>query len=431
MDTTNAELLELCQSLNADLAGHPEASRLRLELEDFSLNEKETGDEGEFFYFDGKVRGTKDFLRSMRSFVESVDVDVKAMFPSGESHAVTYLSKGTPAIRKFDSMPLSVYFDSKASTTEKRVLDTLRRAYMTEMGGELENQSALNFLLLADTDVTDGEYTWYGASDEAMRVKGGNERIIKALLAFLETRKDLVRIELGHKIVDLSTNGSQLTVGFDARREVKTKRVVCCLPFSTLRDLGRARLRALGIKETKLQSIMNFSYGTNSKHMLGFSERTWREPRGDFPKWIGSAITDLPIGMFWETSRLQTDFLKSGILTNFLGGKEGMNARPEDASRIVADLRKMFPRLPDPIASTLQAWPQLPWSKGSYSSPAPGAYTTYIGVEREPELDGRLLFAGEHTSYDWMGYMNGAVKTANLGAARIVGFDAFLWRGRR
>jgi monoamine oxidase len=43
--------------------------------------------------------------------------------------------------------------------------------------------------------------------------------------------------------------------------------------------------------------------------------------------------------------------------------------------------------------------------------------TTLLGIEAEPE--GRCHFAGEHTSAQWQGYLNGAVESG-LRAAREV-----------
>jgi monoamine oxidase len=58
-------------------------------------------------------------------------------------------------------------------------------------------------------------------------------------------------------------------------------------------------------------------------------------------------------------------------------------------------------------------WTQNPFARGSYSCPKPGQYTTLMGAAGESELNGRLLFAGEHCSQDYAGYMNGAVQSGN------------------
>ena len=43
-----------------------------------------------------------------------------------------------------------------------------------------------------------------------------------------------------------------------------------------------------------------------------------------------------------------------------------------------------------------------------------------LEVAGEPALDGRLQFAGEHTSSDFLGYMNGGVESGNRAAAALI-----------
>jgi monoamine oxidase len=38
----------------------------------------------------------------------------------------------------------------------------------------------------------------------------------------------------------------------------------------------------------------------------------------------------------------------------------------------------------------------------------------------EPALDGRLQFAGEHTSGDFLGYMNGGAQSGNRASAALI-----------
>ena len=47
-----------------------------------------------------------------------------------------------------------------------------------------------------------------------------------------------------------------------------------------------------------------------------------------------------------------------------------------------------------------------------------GQYQAFAGVEREIE-GGSCHFAGEHTSIDFQGYLNGAVETGERAAGEI------------
>ena len=68
--------------------------------------------------------------------------------------------------------------------------------------------------------------------------------------------------------------------------------------------------------------------------------------------------------------------------------------------------------------ATVDFWLGNPWTKGSYSFWKVGQYTRFAGVEREPE--GNCHFAGEHTSVDFQGYLNGAVETGQRAAQELL-----------
>ena len=43
-----------------------------------------------------------------------------------------------------------------------------------------------------------------------------------------------------------------------------------------------------------------------------------------------------------------------------------------------------------------------------------------LEVAADPALDGRLQFAGEHTSVDFLGFMNGGVESGNRAAKALI-----------
>ena len=64
-------------------------------------------------------------------------------------------------------------------------------------------------------------------------------------------------------------------------------------------------------------------------------------------------------------------------------------------------------------------WAGYPWTKGSYSYWKVGQYTKFSGMEKERQ--GNCHFAGEHTSQDSQGYLNGAVETGERVVDEILG----------
>jgi monoamine oxidase len=76
------------------------------------------------------------------------------------------------------------------------------------------------------------------------------------------------------------------------------------------------------------------------------------------------------------------------------------------------------------VRARFMDWPSDPWSKASYSFPAPGQVTAQGPTLRQGL--GRLHFAGEYCSYAFMGYMEGALNSGAAAARRIAQGDGLL-----
>ncbi|MCX6129172.1 MAG: FAD-dependent oxidoreductase, partial [Proteobacteria bacterium] len=190
--------------------------------------------------------------------------------------------------------------------------------------------------------------------------------------------------------------------------------LILALPFSTLRLVD---MSGLNLSPVKNRTIKEWGYGTNAKLMLGFSSRPWRT--GPLQS-SGSVYSNLQSQCFWETSHNQPG--KSGIITNYLGGDSGRIMSGGAKLKSLADLAQIFVGVNKFFdgKSVLQHWPSHPFTLGSFTCSLPGQYTSIYGAAGEPELNGRLLFAGEHTSIDFSGFMNGAVESGNTVAQQIV-----------
>ncbi len=320
---------------------------------------------------------------------------------------------------RLDRMPLSQWLDGAGAVPWLRKL--LDVAYTTEYGLETAEQSALNFLLLIDPNPL--PFRIFGESDERFHVRGGNDLIPEALAERLGGRVETgTRVEAvsrrpdGSYAVSVRRGGTSETVPAD--------HVVIAVPFTMLRGEGGIRLdESLAIPEVQRRAIRELGYGTNSKLMVGFARRLWRNPEPRYHS-NGSTLTDLPYQLCWETSRLQPG--PSGILTNFTGGRHGLEigeGTPEHQAELFArDLDRVFPgvaaeRLPGKQSRFL--WPAFAWTRGSYTCYKPGQWTAFAGEEgRRVE---NLHFAGEHTSEYAQGFMEGGCESGERVAREILG----------
>jgi monoamine oxidase len=74
---------------------------------------------------------------------------------------------------------------------------------------------------------------------------------------------------------------------------------------------------------------------------------------------------------------------------------------------------------PEPLAVATSSWGNDPYSGGAYTHIPPGAQPADVNLLGEP-VSGRLLFAGEHTQSERMGYADGAMTSGIREAKRLL-----------
>lgn len=405
IDSTHEAMLKLCAELNVP-------------VDDFIAGD--AGLEHELYFTGNRRRSAEELAQGFAPFGEILAADIESLSVDGELQTPNYQDPMGEAGKRLDRLSLKEYLDAQRSRVEGWVLDLVERAFVGEYGGEACEQSSLNLLVLIEPSVEDG-VKFYGASDEAKRVRGGNSRLAEALGKAIAHR---VPIHFGAPLVDIRKRTSDLRLTFarpgGGHRAIDSRRVLMALPFSTLRHVSG--VRALGLSAPKQRSIFELGYGTNAKLMLGFTERFWRQGTANVPASTGQMFWDGNSHEVWETSRLQTG--NRGILTSFFGGHAGLRPDAQIVRQSLESLGQVHGHAVHQKFDGKQAlcvWGKMPYFRGSYTSPKPGQYTAFIGSEGEPELNDRLFFAGEHCSSAYQGYMNGAVESAETAVAKILG----------
>jgi monoamine oxidase len=162
--------------------------------------------------------------------------------------------------------------------------------------------------------------------------------------------------------------------------------------------------------------------GMNAKILQGTTSRVWRSPDSGLPAPSnGTFYSDLGFQNLWESSRAQPG--EAGLITNYIGVKAGLNDAKSALDAFRADLPKMSQKMADsldPNAVTSWFWAVYPFTLGSYAGAKVGQYTTMLEVAGEPALGGCLQFAGEHTSADFIGFMNGGVQSGNRASEALI-----------
>ena len=388
------------------------AREVGLEIQDMSEESRHL--EMEIFYFGGVARYHHDLVAAAAPFAAAV---ARAKAEIGPQF--NYRNP-TPKGIEWDQVTLAEFLHSLRGQVEDWFLDAIEIGYVLEMGREADEQSVLNLFWQVDDSIHEDDFELFGPSDETLRIKGGNARLPERLAQVLSHKSDA--LVMNARVLSLRMSGSQIVVTADCDGktvEYKAKQVICALPLSALKQVEG--LQQIGFSPAKLDCIQNIRYGQNSKIMMDFSSRAWRQKSDGVKASAGWLMGDFASQNFWETSKAQAG--PRGILTNFLGGKAGMNAKPDQIqSTILPDLAKVFPSLPSHYQNVGVAmnWNYMPLAQGSYICVSVGQYSRFFGAQSEPELNGQVLFAGEHTSVESMGYMNGAYETGIKAAQTII-----------
>ncbi|QQR72539.1 MAG: FAD-dependent oxidoreductase [Holophagales bacterium] len=387
VDTNHTALRGLCGELG-------------LELDDFTRDDPAVS--RDVWYFDGRRIRDAEIVAAFRPIARQIEAAWAAL--SGED--VTQASpNGGETV---DRQSIAEWLEKAGcSGWLYRLLEV---GYVTEFGLEIDRQSAWNLLSMISTEP--GAFEIFGESDERFHIRGGNDQVPLRLAEGLGER-----IERGHRLEALTQRSDgrfELTFRTgESSKVVAAERVVLALPFTLLRQVD---LR-IDLPEVKRRAITELGMGMNAKVMVGFDDRLWRT-RG---RSNGSVLTDLPFQLSWESTRLQPG--RGGIVVAYSGGLRGLEVgqgTPAEQARAFArEYDRLFPGVAAKRNTEARFhWPTHPWTLGSYACYLPGQWTGIRGAEGARV--GALHFAGEHTSLDFQGYMEGGCESGERVAGEIL-----------
>lgn len=349
----------------------------------------------EAFHIKGQFYKVPELVAAFRPVVAKIAADAQAV-----SDAIGYQSS-TPHDQALDRQSLAEYLQGLDLTGW--FYELLDVAYTSEMGSEIDRQSALNLITFIGTDPD--EFKIFGSSDERYKVKGGNQQITDRLAQYLDGQ-----LQTGYALEALSAKGNGYSLRFANGRDADADIVILTLPFTQLRKVD---LR-VELPLVKRRAINELGYGTNSKLLLGMNERVWRRAG------YAGYLFDGTVQNGWDNTRMQLGNNGPGGYTVFLGGQAGKNLAVDQAGRYLTAIDKVFPGAQS-AANAKRAvfnWPDHAFTGGSYACYDVGQWTGIGGAEGEPV--GRLFFAGEHCSSDYVGFMNGGAETGTLAAKAVL-----------
>jgi monoamine oxidase len=306
-----------------------------------------------------------------------------------------------------------------------RLLDV---AYAGEYGADTRDQSSLNLVYLLGFQPRNRGLSIFGESDERFHIEGGNERLPEAIADALAPGT----INLGWSMESIRTasNGSvSITFATPGRtRTVTADHAILALPFTVLRTLDYG---GAGFDARKQQAISQMGAGRNAKLQLQFTSRYWNT-RGPWGTSNGNVYSDVGVPNTWDVTRGQDG--ASGILVDYTGGSAAAAFNPSTpysnassnpqvttyAKGLLTSLEKVFPGISKTWngKATLSTPFLDPLLNCSYSYWRVGQYTSFGGYEGVPQ--GHVHFAGEHTSQDFQGFMEGGASEGVRAAQEVL-----------
>ncbi len=245
------------------------------------------------------------------------------------------------------------------------------------------------------------------------RIVGGNDRLVQALIDATPAK-----VLLGHTLRKVSNAVRGVIASVDDEQghaqQIQADAMVMTLPASTLRDVEITP----ALPEDQWKAIRTLAYGRATKVVLQTSGDLFDGRRAR------AFATDTAAGAFWDGSEGQEG--SHSIVTFLAGGSASpwLRQRAEQGAQAVLG-EVCWLRAPGPKGSGLRdarvwaaTWEDDPWARGGYAFLDPG-----FDPALRPVLSRRagwLVFAGEHTSQEWQGYMNGAVESGIRAARELL-----------
>jgi monoamine oxidase len=278
----------------------------------------------------------------------------------------------------------------------------LHTMMMADNGMVTEWQSYLANLAM----VKGGGLEKYWTESEVYRCQGGNQQLARKLVDAIGAPKVMTRAI----VRAIAVTDKNVRVTLTSGKILEGDHLLLTAPPPVWNRIAI---------DPALPSGLVPQMGTNVKFLMAVNGPFWRRAE------LGpEMMTDGPVSLTWHATDGQRG--AGEALVAFSGGTAADTCREWTATtrnaNYLSELQKIYKGVRASfVRSRFMDWPSDPWVKASYSFPAPGQVTTQGPTFREGI--GRLHFAGEYTSYAFMGYMEGALNSGAAAARRIATRD--------
>lgn len=278
--------------------------------------------------------------------------------------------------------------------------DALEATFANNNGEPSKQQSYLANLSL----VRGGGVERFWTDTEVFRCATGNQSLATRMLQEIEDQGGAVHLSTPVTGIGIDEGGAAVrTNGTTTPADY----VVLAIPPSTW---GNVEI------SPAIPDDMYVHMGVNIKFLSTVHSRFWLSER------LAATSTADTFGMSWEGTDNQTVLPQQGIdFTVFAGGNAARRAldSAEPRQYFARAVGRLYPAYEHNLVDgTFMAWPHDPWTRAGYSCPQPGQVCR-VGPFLNSAFSERLYFAGEHACPAFFGFMEGALESGIMAAARI------------
>lgn len=248
-------------------------------------------------------------------------------------------------------------------------------------GTSATDSAALNYEFL---------YGWIKSQQssgrESWAVKGGNQRLTDSLAKLV--KGDIL---LGKEVESILDEKDSITVGCRDGSLFTAGRVICSLPFSTLRNIAIEP----GLTGPQKRAVQELHYQPVSIAFLTIKEPFWQDDRQLVSMWSDGQMGNVLAQRFGE---------RPEDVTGLMVMARGQMARQWDKmgeeltlKTVIAAMEQVRPAAKGLVTgAAYHSWEQDPFNRGDWAYFAPGQISDFGKEMALPA--GRLHFCGEHTA---------------------------------
>ncbi len=308
----------------------------------------------------------------------------------------------SPGAKELDARSFQDWVTKSSLSAEAKQLILLEEE--ADQGVPPEKMSLLCYLALVNGH---GGKDYYEIT-ETHRLRGGNDRLASAMARNLG---DAVKYKSLAVAIERRADGA--TVKTNEGRSFDADAVVLAIAPSVWNTIQFT---------PKLDPALRPQMGSNVKLLTALDKPVWEETKRH-----PDLVSDGVVNLTWVSADGKGGANDPIGFTLFSGGRYSEKLRalgPQDRARqAIASIAPAYPNLADHVKKDrFMDWPAHPRAKASYSFPAPGQVTAFGPALVDGINDGLapLRFAGEHTAYGFIGYMEGALSSGVRVAKELV-----------